>query len=142
MRGMSYNPVAPPPLPVSMTYAIAQNWFAENVNKNLSASQLFCFPGATFGVKQWIAPRNGSVTGFYINMDHVAAGSTPTLAVYKNGLVLLSEVVSLGASHKESVYLPLLHPFSIGDVLDVRVTTDANWTATNADVLVTVEVTM
>lgn len=142
MRGMSYNPLAPLPMPASLTYAIAQNWFAENLQKNQAATQLACFPGATFDLKHWHAPRDGSVTGLYVNMDRNAAGSAPSFAIYKNGVLLVSESVLVGSSHKEGVYATALHPFVAGDELDVRVTTDANWTATSADVLVTIEVTM
>lgn len=138
----SYNPVAALLPPASVTYAIAQNWFDENLNKNLTAHQLDCFPGATFGVKDWHAPREGSVTCLSVNMDHAAAGSTPLFAIYKNGVLLVSETIALGLFNNEFVYAPGLHTFVAGDSLDVRVTTDNAWTATNADVLVTIEVTM
>lgn len=137
----SYNPVAALLPPDSATYAIAQNWFVENLNKNLTAVQLQCFPGATFGVKNWYAPRNGSITAIQVNMDH-PGDSAPTFAVYKNGLLLVSTSVLAATTHIESVYAAGLHTFVAGDYLDVRVTTDGAWGPTHTDVLVTVEVTL
>lgn len=137
----SYNPVAAPPPPASMTYAIAQNWFVEGLNKNLTAVQLACFPGATFGVKNWYAPRNGSVTALQVNMDH-AGTSAPIIGIYKNGILLVSTSVTTGLTHVEAVYAPALHTFLLGDALDVRVTTDGAWGPTHTDLLVNVEVTM
>lgn len=138
----SYNPVAAILPPDSATMMVAQNWFVENLKKNQAAVQLECFPGATFGVKDWHAPKNGSITGFSINMDHAAAGAVPTFEIYKNGLVLIAETVPLGIFHKEFVYAANLHTFVAGDTLDVRVTTDGAWSATDADALVTIEVNM
>lgn len=137
----SYNPVAALLPPPSVTYAVAQNWFVENLNKNQTAVQLQCFPGATFGVNSWYAPRNGSITAIQVNMDHVGT-SAPLFAVYKNGLLFLSTSVLAGSSHVESVYAAGLHTFVAGDQLDVRVTTDGAWGPTHTDVLVTVEVTL
>lgn len=137
----SYNPVAALLPPPSTTYAVAQNWFVEGLNKNLTAVQLSCFPGATFGVKNWYAPRNGSITAISVNMDHPGT-SAPLFAVYKNGLLLVSTSVLTGTTHVQSVYAAGLHNFVAGDYLDVRVTTDGAWGPTHTDVLVTLEVTL
>lgn len=98
--------------------------------------------GVTVG---WVAPRAGSVRSLTAALSAAAAGSDLILGVYKNGTLIHASAIltlaSASSATKGNTTFPLgSYTFAAGDVLDVRVRTGSGWSATTADLGITVEV--
>lgn len=94
-------------------------------------------------VVSWTAPRAGSVTAISAALSANAAGSDLILDVYKNGTLIHSSATITIASGQNEARTTLAKDtatFAAGDNLDVRIRTASGWSATTADLGVSVEV--
>jgi hypothetical protein len=114
-------------------------WYIESVQANQTNQILERLKGALpLGVSNpvtdnpsgWIALRAGSVTGIAVHSNTARTAGTLTLKVFKNGVQLgtLSAVLDgTNTSFKATTQAKNLDAYVAGDILDLRMTTDANW---------------
>lgn len=101
--------------------------------------------GAAAAVVGWVAPRAGSLTALSAALSTAAVGSDLRIGVYKNGTIMNAlTVIDLsdgGGASNYNTFVAGTYTFVAGDVIDVRIQTSSAWSATTADLGVTVEVT-
>ncbi len=91
----------------------------------------------------WVAPRAGSLTGLSAHLSGNAAGSGLIVSIHKNGTLLHASAVATIASGEAKGHATFdlgTYTFDAGDVLDVRIRTSSDWTATTVDLAVAVEI--
>ncbi len=107
-------------------------WMRDNVAANLVASQMAL--GATGNPQTgWVMTRAGSVMGISLWASVVGGGAIATIEVFKNGVALCSTTLATSNQTGRSVFAKDLYTFAAGDILDVRITTPAGWTALTSD---------
>lgn len=118
-------------------------WYYENAAANLNNQVMTRLSGTTNNATGWIAPRAGSVTGIAIHSNAARTGGTLTAKVFKNGAQLgtLTAVLDgINTTFKTAAQAKDTDTFAAGDILDIRIQTDAGWAPTTADVRAALEV--
>jgi len=91
----------------------------------------------------WVAPRAGSLTALSAHLSGNAAGSDLIVSIHKNGTLLHASAIATIASGEakgRATFALGTYTFVAGDVLDVRVRTSSDWTASTVDLAVAVEI--
>lgn len=112
-------------------------WYLENAGAGLNNQVLTRLSGTTNNPTGWIAPRAGSVTGIAVHSNAARTAGTLTLRVFRNGTQLgtLGATLDGSATTFRAVYQEKdVATFQAGDILDVRVSTDATWAPTTGDI--------
>lgn len=95
--------------------------------------------------KGWTAPRAGYISGLSLSLSDTPAGSDLIAGVYLNGTLVVGSEVALsagGGAVNSSTFADGSLVFAEGDVLDVRIRTGTEWSATTADLGASIEVTI
>lgn len=141
------NPLGAVPGGHRESIAFSQTNVAAGDNATFSASTpvQINWAGAAAAVVGWVAPRAGSLTGLSVILSAAAAGSDIRVGVYKNGTLMntltVLDLSSGGGTSNYTTFTAGTYTFVAGDVIDVRIRTGSGWSATTADLGVTVEVT-
>lgn len=108
---------------------------------NLAAGQTEAstFPWANNQYGDLISPRACSLVGIAARLTAAAAGSTCVATVRKNGVNQTTVTIQIGQQNAWAALSPGSIVFQPGDLIHVRVTTGAGWTATTADLSVMLE---
>lgn len=122
---------------------LLDGWYQENV----VASQVAVVMGrmsaaSTAFILGWAAHRVGSLTSVWVKSNANRTGGTCSVTVFKNG-VSTGLAVQLNAgnlSYDTTYSAKYAIPFAVGDILDLRVTTDAGWLPITADIMSGIEV--
>lgn len=114
-------------------------WVRDNIAASLTNSQLGRFVTANPQL-QWRAPRAGSVMSVGSVFTVATAGASITISVFKNGSLLASHAIGTGVTSNMQAYAKDAQVFAAGDLIDIRITTPAGWTAVTSDLVVDVEV--
>lgn len=122
-----------------------EGWYQDNVAASQTNVPLnrWTTSGVPTGFpNKYIAKRAGSLRGVWVKTNAARAGGTLTVTVYKNGVATALTAVLDGTnttfkfteSAKDAIAI------AAGDELDVRITTDAGWLPTTADIGAGIEI--
>lgn len=117
------------------------DFFQDNVAANQVAVILTRLGSTGFPTK-WIALRAGSITGVAVKTNDARTAGTLTVEPFKNGTGIGLTAVLDGTNtiFKATTQAKDTDTFVAGDEVDIRITTDAGWTPTTADIRAILEV--
>lgn len=93
----------------------------------------------------FVAMRAGSLTGLSVSLSGAAAGSNAIFGVYLNGTIInAAAIVTLASATSDTeargTFASGSYAIAAGDVIDVRVRTGSDWSATTVDAFIAVEI--
>lgn len=113
-------------------------WYQANVPANQSAVALGRMGGAWDSL---IVPRAGSLTAICVRSNEARTAGTLTVEICKNSVAtgLTAVLNGTDTQFKSTTQAKDTDTFVAGDLIDVKITTDASWAPTTADIRVTIE---
>lgn len=118
-------------------------WTQDNVAANQAAVALVRWTSAGTGFStRWLALRPGSVTGVAVRSSLPRTAGTLQATVYNNGASRFTTAILDGTnpSFKATTQSKGVITFVAGDLLDIRITTDAGWLPITAKITASIEV--
>lgn len=117
-------------------------WFQDDVAANQSAVALTRFSnGAAFTTKAFPI-RSGSLVAVWVRSSEARTAGTLTVEVFKNGSTtgLTAVLDGTNTTFKVTTQAADLDTHVAGDDYDIRITTDASWAPTTADIRAGLEI--
>lgn len=121
---------------------LLEGFYLENQAAGVSLALMSRLAGTTNNPGAVIALRAGSITGISLHSNAARSAGTMTAIVHVNDVATALTAVLDGTNttFKATTAAKDTYQFSAGDRLSVRVTTDASWAPTTADVRASIEV--
>lgn len=120
---------------------LIDGWYQDNVAANQAAVELTRLAAGT-NPNTFIPVRAGSILGVAVYSNAARSAGTLTVEVFKNGTGtgLTAVLDATNTTFKATTQAKDTDTFAAGDRLDIRITTDASWAPTTADVRATLEI--
>lgn len=128
-----------------VTFSVTNVAAGDNATVASSTPVAAQFAGAAAVTVGFVPMRPGSLVGLSAALSSAAAGSNLIAGVYKNGTIMnAATIVTLASATSDTkasaTFTPGTYTFAAGDVIDVKIRTGSGWSATTADLGVSVQI--